>query len=458
MKTNTTLTLSLILNIALGILYMQKPPGKNEDTPDQSSELSNSSDTSPAGGDAKLNQTDPIAELSPIPDEQQFEFDWQVVESEDYLTYIDNLRKIGCPEETIQDIITADVEKLFKQRRKEYLNSLPPQEYWSASNVMGGGFSKEELDGLKAIDAEKNAALQDMLGSTFKPKSSNIATSLMSDPQAMIGRSIGFLPQEKQTAVFDAMMAMQERMMELASDSGGAVDGSIMAKAMATYDELLTQTLSPEEKFEVDLRLSNEARALKFQLQGFEPSEQEFREIYAIQQGLQDEFGIRQYEAYNGDPSNSQKWQELQSEMKTQINELLGDDRFAEYTRAQDYEYQNLQSITKNNGLSKDEAVQAYDIQKIARETFQQIMADSSMSQEAKMEAQKGIYQETSNALQQTLGDEVYQKYLNSPSIQWLNRLSGDQGNEIQGTTIISDNAIAQEYVAPVPVEAPPAE
>ena len=39
-------------------------------------------------------------------------FDWNAVESDDYKKYIANLRAIGCPEETIRDIITADVNKL----------------------------------------------------------------------------------------------------------------------------------------------------------------------------------------------------------------------------------------------------------------------------------------------------------------------------------------------------------
>src|SRR5438128_12417542 len=43
-------------------------------------------------------------------------FDWRMVESEDYKKYIANLRSIGCPEETIRDIIVADVAKLFDSR------------------------------------------------------------------------------------------------------------------------------------------------------------------------------------------------------------------------------------------------------------------------------------------------------------------------------------------------------
>src|SRR5688500_11420120 len=34
-------------------------------------------------------------------------FTWQEVESRDYVTYIKNLREIGCPDATIRDIIVA---------------------------------------------------------------------------------------------------------------------------------------------------------------------------------------------------------------------------------------------------------------------------------------------------------------------------------------------------------------
>ena len=44
---------------------------------------------------------------------------WETVEAPDYLDYIDNLRRIGCPEETIRDIILTEVNKLYKAKRRE---------------------------------------------------------------------------------------------------------------------------------------------------------------------------------------------------------------------------------------------------------------------------------------------------------------------------------------------------
>ena len=45
-------------------------------------------------------------------------FHWSQVESRDYRAYVANLRTIGCPELTIRDIISADVESLYTARRR----------------------------------------------------------------------------------------------------------------------------------------------------------------------------------------------------------------------------------------------------------------------------------------------------------------------------------------------------
>ncbi|MES2569592.1 MAG: hypothetical protein V4710_06005 [Verrucomicrobiota bacterium] len=46
-------------------------------------------------------------------------FQWSQLEANDYPTYITNLRAIGCPEETIRDIITAEVASLYTEKRRQ---------------------------------------------------------------------------------------------------------------------------------------------------------------------------------------------------------------------------------------------------------------------------------------------------------------------------------------------------
>ncbi len=61
-----------------------------------------------------------IASLSASPSEASSpQFRWSQVESADYPIYIANLRRIGCPEQTIRDIITADVDTLYAPKRRQ---------------------------------------------------------------------------------------------------------------------------------------------------------------------------------------------------------------------------------------------------------------------------------------------------------------------------------------------------
>src|ERR1700744_2780196 len=55
---------------------------------------------------------------SPVAEPIAPKFHWSELESADYRVYIANLRRVECPESTIHDIITADVdEAIFAPRR-----------------------------------------------------------------------------------------------------------------------------------------------------------------------------------------------------------------------------------------------------------------------------------------------------------------------------------------------------
>ncbi|MDB6110242.1 MAG: hypothetical protein JWR69_1992 [Pedosphaera sp.] len=45
-------------------------------------------------------------------------FHWSQLEAADYRVYVANLRAIGCPELTIRDIISADVDGLYSEKRQ----------------------------------------------------------------------------------------------------------------------------------------------------------------------------------------------------------------------------------------------------------------------------------------------------------------------------------------------------
>jgi hypothetical protein len=77
-------------------------------------------------------------------------FRWSQLESTDYRQYINNLRAIGCPRQTIRDIITADVHSLYAARGEQSGHE-PLQAQIRAAKLL-------------ALRAEENSVLLALLG------------------------------------------------------------------------------------------------------------------------------------------------------------------------------------------------------------------------------------------------------------------------------------------------------
>jgi hypothetical protein len=82
-------------------------------------------------------------------------FRWSELESADYRTYVANLRGIGCPEQTIRDIITADVGSLYSERIRTLESKLAEAGTADQSAVEGE---------IRAVRREKAWLLSTLLG------------------------------------------------------------------------------------------------------------------------------------------------------------------------------------------------------------------------------------------------------------------------------------------------------
>src|SRR6266705_6788254 len=123
-------------------------------------QLSRSRSVEPAGaGSASTSQGGTNIVLR-----RQF-FSWRAVESDDYPTYVSNLREIGCPEQTIRDIIIADVNALYSRRRGLEIVT-PEQQWWRAvpdSNVVQVATEK-----IRALEDERRGLLGRLLGTNWE--------------------------------------------------------------------------------------------------------------------------------------------------------------------------------------------------------------------------------------------------------------------------------------------------
>src|SRR5688500_11866037 len=188
MNTRVLLILSVCLNLALGGYVIVKSKDKSEPKAEAAQAVDPTALRKSGKADGKtVTITVPSGAA----------LDWRIVESEDYKKYIANLRAIGCPEETIRDIIIADVNKLFEARKKELTGSTNKFQFWKTGTFFTDMFNEEKLQKHRELAKEKQTLLKELLGVEVAEK-----------PDMMAGMNpyetlLDFLPAERQTALMN---------------------------------------------------------------------------------------------------------------------------------------------------------------------------------------------------------------------------------------------------------------
>lgn len=301
-------------------------------------------------------------------------FTWQQVESEEYKNYIANLRGIGCPEQTIRDVIIADVNKLYAAREKPLKGSAPVD--------TGTDVPTDELERrrqLREIQLEKRAVIKELLGIDL-PLDLLPSTGSRNYDAFEIG--FRFLP----TAKRDAVQTLQENYWQKSDVLKNAFKDQKNPEYVAQSRQLgdmlreeLKKILTTEELEDFDLRTSPAAKKLATQLAStFTPSEDEFRKVFRTTQQREERLA-RLPPAPTVDRQASPEARELANQQRkaltqertainTQLNEQLktglGDQRYADYERSQDSAYELFTRLGIRYGLDQATVMEAYNLQK----------------------------------------------------------------------------------------------
>jgi hypothetical protein len=413
MNAKTVLLLSLTVNVALAAALVWTARSKAPQT-----DVTEAPNIAPATNALKRLSaraaTAPSVDPAAAPGQL---FDWRLVESEDYRKYIANLRAIGCPEETIRDIIVADVNKLYESRRKELAGPPKKFEYWKPGAMMGATYDAERTEKERALNQEKRALLTELLGSAPDEK-----PDLLAGAAGQLEAMFDFLPAAKRSKVFDLMQDMQGRMQK--ATRGGAPDTDDIRKAMKDTEAALAEILSPEELLDYNLRFSMTANMMRMQLAGYEPTEQEFLELFKKRKAYDDEYGVGGMGVQNLKGEEKEKQKAAEQKLDDEIKSMLGDQRYQEYKRAQDYNFQAMYRVAERENLGKDAAVKAYEMKKAAEDEARKLRTDTSLTREQRTTALAGIRAETEKGMRTVFGEKGFESYQNQNQAYWLNTIS----------------------------------
>ncbi len=334
--------------------------------------------------------------------------DWRAVESEDYKKYVQNLRDIGCPEETIFDIIVADVNTLYAMKAR----SISPAREWKFWGAEDEVPSREEIKNQKLrreLENEKRALIAAILGPDALEK---LKKYQLWGGEDSADRKLAFLSEEKRKK----LKQLQEKFFDLEQSatewsSAGVMTEETVQKLVALAKQRraeIESLLAPEELSELDLRTSETSDRLRQELKGFHPTEEEFRALFTARKTLEDQMNAH---LDVRDPAVVHARVETGNQIAEKAKSDLGEPRYEEYLRSQDIDYQNTLRLTGYFGLPEKSANDVYALKQDNEKKAREILTNTGVTDEQKDAALAVLRNNAERKLKEILGENVFSEY-----------------------------------------------
>jgi hypothetical protein len=109
-------------------------------------------------------------------------------------------------------------------------------------------------------------------------------------------------------------------------------------------------------------------------------------------------------------------------QLDEQIKVQLGEERFADYQRAQDPDYRQLNATVARFKLPGNTANEVYEMKRVLLEQQDKVRADSNLTPEQKENALKAMADEAEKIVKVTLGEKAFSFFQRRGSGQWMRK------------------------------------
>jgi hypothetical protein len=331
---------------------------------------------------------------------------WEEIESdsrnntENYKTYLNSLRTVGCPEDKVRYIALADINELFgKKRLKEAVTH--DLQWWRSEPELTVAGALQQKG--RSLEEERQLLIQKYLG-TDAAETEKGEALLWSNVQ-LTGPVLGNLPPETHNAVQEICGRSIDRhqgAMWARFNEGQPLNQIEMAKLREQTRADLRKILNTEAMEEFLLRYSHNAHQLRLELRGFEPTPDEFRKIFrsidSLEHQLQLEYG-------SPEALSQQQRERFQGQRDATIRESLGPKRYLDYLLVKDPLYRQAQTMATQYGAPAKAIMPIYQMSKTNETRRQKILNDATLTAQQKSEALNSINMEQMRSVQQIVSE-----------------------------------------------------
>ena len=344
--------------------------------------------------------------------------------TDDMTTLRDGLRALGLSEDDVRRIVSDRISSRYSARVREInnaaLEAARQRPYWrgkrDAYAYDSRNYTPEQRKEMKEINDEETKEMRQLFGVGGIYFYGGAQYAFLSPEKAAQLREVERDYYDLKSQTIDEMASFRmpgdEAKLKLIDDE-------------SKRDRLALMT--PEEKEADALRNSYTAQMLRWKLAGSDMTEDEYKAIYALQSGLDEKYprDVASEMSYYGGASMSELNQaraEEQKNIDAQIKDMLGDERYADYVRAQRPDYQTLQAAAQRFNLSDETVAQTYQVRDDTANAAKQISDDTSLTADQRYDAYAALAAQATAQIKASLGDDVGDAYINN-ALGWLKNL-----------------------------------
>ncbi|HWQ92963.1 MAG TPA: hypothetical protein VN673_14900 [Clostridia bacterium] len=342
------------------------------------------------------------------PEYREKTFHWAVVETTDYKQYAVNLRSLGFPEELVQAIVIADINKQYEPyeaalRRKPVPFDAPVSQRQTKVTA-------EELlrmRGLRDVLIQKQAAIRDILG-IYVPRE----TITTPTARNYIGYeyALSLLSPEKREA---AQLALENEW--FADDVNKHLDHAsyveVYRRTREERNAALNAVLTPEEFERFEMKSNPAGTELARRVIGMQPTEEEFLGMFRIARDHWVETG-GVGGLWRAERVAPDQIAVADAKMEARMQEVLGPQRYLDYQMATSETGQQLRNLAARYDLPRDTLQHVFQLQ---LEAGQLLRATAQSRYVENMSDPSQLYSQLEKLQRQTeqiLGPTVYRAWI----------------------------------------------
>lgn len=309
-------------------------------------------------------------------------FEWSELHTDQWYAYRDDLRAIGCPDQTIRDILQPLVHQAFIDKRRTLTAPWIPR-YWEL--VVPPKSTWVRLNqSLEALEEEEKQKLEQLMGGLAEEDGNSSAPDRLGDETAV---QLAALTPEHRSQVEEILVQHMEAIASVSQQQNlsPAERAKWLENLEAATKQKIDETLSPEEAEQYHLRTSNYASLRE--IDSVDLTEKEMAQIIQLREQLS-----------RGDRATDES---------ATLAEILGPERAKDLQLAEDPDFQRLYELTSGSENGAEKAKALFGLQAKLEEMARMMRSDSAANNATSAQQQSGMDDRQKDALQQWMGGEA---------------------------------------------------